>query len=132
MVSDRVGDFIVRLQNAAMIGKRDIATPYSTHLEAIAKKLKELGYLGTVEVKEKDGVKRLLMVTLSYDGQDRPKLRGVKRVSTPGRRLYAPRTEAHKVKGGLGARVFSTSVGILSDAQVRKQGIGGEALFDIW
>lgn len=132
MVSDRVGDFIIRLQNAAMIGKRDVATPYSAHLEAIAKKLKELGYLDAVDLKEKDGVKRSLVVELSLDAQEKPKLHGVKRVSTPGRRLYAGSGEAHRVKGGTGARIFSTSVGILSDGQVRKQGVGGEALFDIW
>ena len=132
MVSDRVGDFIIRLQNAAMINKREVATPYSAHLEAIARTLKELGYLDSVEIKEKDGVKRSLAVELSFDEQDRAKLHGVKRISTPGRRLYAPYTKAHRVKAGAGSRVFSTSVGILSDAQVRKQGVGGEALFEIW
>ena len=132
MVSDRVGDFIIRLQNAAMIAKREVVTPYSNHLEAIATKLRELGYLDSVDVKEKEGAKRSLVVTLRYNEQGKPKLRGVKRVSTPGRRLYATSAEAHKVKGGTGSRVLSTSVGILTDSQARKQHVGGEALFDIW
>lgn len=130
MVSDRVGDFIVRLQNAAMIGKREVTAPYSSHLSAIAKKLKELGFLSEVRV---DGdEKKTLEVVLAYDERGAAKLRGVKRVSKPGRRLYAPHTEAHSVKGGTGARVLSTSAGILTDAEARKGRIGGENLFEIW
>jgi small subunit ribosomal protein S8 len=130
MVSDRVGDFIVRLQNAAMIGKREVVAPYSSHLSAIAKKLKELGFLSEVRV---DGdEKKTLEVVLAYDERGAAKLRGVKRVSKPGRRLYAPHTEAHSVKGGTGARVLSTSAGILTDKEARKNRVGGENLFEIW
>ncbi len=134
MVTDRVGDFIIRLQNAAMIGKRTVTAPYSLHILAIAKKLKELGFVTHVETKEKEegSVKKNLIVTLSYSEKGEAKLRGVKRISKPGRRLYAPHTEAHRVRGGVGARLLSTSVGILSDAEARKQKVGGEDLFEIW
>ncbi len=134
MVSDRVGDFIIRLQNAARIGKRDVGVPYSGHLLAIAKKLKELGFLSAVEVKtqEGEGVKKLFTVTLAYDDRGLPKLRGVKRVSKPGRRLYAAHTAAHRVKGGTGARILSSSSGIISDREARKNKVGGEELFEIW
>lgn len=134
MVTDRVGDFIIRLQNAALIGTRDVSVAYSGHLAAIAKKLKELGFLTHVEVKTKEGdeVKKSLVVTLAYDEHDQAKLRGVKRISKPGRRLYAPHTGAHKVKGGTGARLISSSVGIISDAESRKNRHGGEELFEIW
>ncbi len=134
MVSDRVGDFIIRLQNAARIGKREVAVPYSGHLLAIAKKLKELGFLDALEVKMKEGesVKKLLTVTLAYDNRGFPKLRGVKRVSKPGRRLYAAHTAAHRVKGGTGARILSSSSGIISDREARKNKVGGEELFEIW
>jgi small subunit ribosomal protein S8 len=134
MVSDRVGDFIIRLQNAAMIGKPEVSVPYSVHLVAIAKKLKELGFLTSVDVKAKgeSEVKKEVVVTLAYDERGVPKLRGVKRVSKPGRRLYAPHTAAHKVKGGTGARILSSSSGIISDAEARKSRVGGEELFEIW
>ncbi len=134
MVSDRVGDFIIRLQNAAMIGKRDVSLPYSNHLSSIAKKLEQLGFLTAVGTKEKEeeSVKKTLVVTLAYDEKGTPRLRGVKRVSKPGRRLYSPHTSAHRVRGGVGARLLSTSVGILSDAEARKAKVGGEDLFEIW
>lgn len=140
MVTDRVGDFIIRLQNAAMIGKAEIRVPYSVHLAAIAKKLKEIGFLTSVEVKARvsrkaeDGhaIQKDLVVELTYDERGVPKLRGVKRISKPGRRLYAPHTSAHKVKGGTGARILSSSLGIISDAEARKNKVGGEDLFEIW
>ncbi len=134
MVTDRVGDFIIRLQNAAMVGKQSVTASYSTHILSIAKKLKELGFVASVEVKEKEegSVKKTLIVTLSYSEKGRPRLRGVKRISKPGRRLYAPHTAAHRVRGGTGARIISTSAGILSDVEARKQKVGGEELFEIW
>lgn len=134
MVTDRVGDFIIRLQNAAMVGKTEASLPYSGHLFAIAQKLKELGFLTRVEVKTKEGdtVKKTFTVSLAYDERGTPKLRGVKRISKPGRRLYAPYTAVHKVKGGTGARIISSPAGILSDAEARKAHVGGEDLFEIW
>jgi|SRR3989344_1807891 len=134
MNTDRVGDFIIRLQNAAMIGKREVSAPFSSHLLAIAKKLKELGFLSavTTDVKDEDSVKKTLIVTLAYDERDNAKLRGVKRISKPGRRLYASHATSHKVKGGTGARILSTPSGIISDSEARKIRVGGEELFEIW
>lgn len=134
MVTDRVGDFIIRLQNAASIGKREVMIPYSLHLFAIAKKLKELGFLTSVEVNAKgeSEVKKEIAILLAYDAHDVPKLRGVKRISKPGRRLYTPSMGAHKVKGGTGARIISSPAGIISDTEARKDNVGGEDLFEIW
>lgn len=134
MVTDRVGDFIIRLQNAAMVGKKEVVVPYSAHLATIAKKLKELGFVASVEAKAKgeSEVKKDLVVALAYDERGVAKLRGVKRISKPGRRLYVPFTEAHRVKGGTGARIISTSAGILSDKEARASRAGGENLFEIW
>ncbi len=134
MVTDRIGDFIIRLQNAARIGKPEVSMPYSSHVLAIAKKLKELGFLTAVEVKTKgdSDVQKEFVATLAYDAHGQPKLRGVKRISKPGRRLYVPSAEAHAVKGGTGVRVISSSMGIVSDAEARKSHVGGENLFEIW
>ena len=134
MVTDRIGDFIIRLQNAARIGKPEVSMPYSSHVLAIAKKLKELGFLTAVEVKTKgdSDVQKEFVATLAYDAHGQPKLRGVKRISKPGRRLYVPSAETHSVKGGTGVRVISSSMGIVSDAEARKSHVGGENLFEIW
>ena len=135
MVSDRVGDFIIRLQNAAMVGKREILVPRSGHLVAIAKKLRELGFIEKVEdmpaQTDQPGAYSFT-VTLAYNEKGIPRLSGVKRLSKPGRRLYAPSTEAHRVKGGTGARILSSSHGIVSDTEARRDRVGGEALFEIW
>ena len=134
MTSDRVGDFIIRLQNASMIGSKTVVAPYSSHIEAIARKLKSLGYLSDVEVVAigDSEVKKNLKVTLVYGDKGEPKLRGVKRISKPGRRLYVGHEDAHSVAGGTGARIISTPSGILTDREARKTHVGGENLFEIW
>lgn len=130
MVSDRVGDFIIRLKNAGAIGRADVSVPYSSHLEAIAKKLKELGFIANVSVSKKEP--KALEVTLAYDERGDHKIRGVKRVSKPGRRLYTPARGAHSVKNGSGALILSTPRGVLSDKEARRVRAGGETLFEVW
>ncbi len=130
MTSDRVGDFIVQLHNASMVEKPVVSLPHSNHLEEIARKLKELGFVTKVEVEGE--IKKRLVVTLAFDDRGAPKIRGVRRISKPGRRLYVSSQEAHRVKGGTGARLVSTPKGIMSDAEARKMHAGGEDLFQIW
>ncbi len=130
MITDRVGDFIIRLKNAGAIGNQVVSAPYSKHIEAIAHKLAELGFVGRVEVSKKDP--RVLEVTLAYDAKGNHKIHDVKRISKPGRRMYVPAHEAHTVKNGLGARILSTPKGILSDKEARKVRAGGETLFEVW
>ena len=134
MVSDRVGDFIVRLTNAGAVKKLSVSVPYSAHLEAIARKLKSLGYVGNVSIEEneKTPAKRTLEIALIYDAHGESKIRGVKRISKPGRRLYANHKQVHTVKNGVGVQVISTPKGILSDREARKQSAGGETMFEIW
>ncbi|HYF29196.1 MAG TPA: 30S ribosomal protein S8, partial [Candidatus Paceibacterota bacterium] len=103
MVSDRVGDFIIRLKNAGAIGKTSVAVPYSKHVEEIAKKLQALGFVKSVEASKNPYE---FEVTLAYDERGRSKIRGVKRISKPGRRLYTPSTKAHNVKNGAGSRIL--------------------------
>jgi small subunit ribosomal protein S8 len=130
MITDRVGDFIIRLKNAGAIGNQIVSVPYSKHLEAIANKLKDLGFVERVEVSKKGHGS--LEVTLAYDAHGKHKIHDVKRISKPGRRMYVPAREAHTVKNGLGARVLSTPKGILSDKEARKVRAGGETLFEVW
>ncbi|MFZ1987761.1 MAG: 30S ribosomal protein S8 [Minisyncoccia bacterium] len=130
MITDRVGDFIIRLKNAGAIQKETVSLPFSKHLAQIAMKLMALGFVASVETKDKPT--KTLVVTLAYDAQGNPKIHGVKRTSKPGRRLYVAAREAHQVKNSEGARIISTPKGILSDAEARKVRVGGEDLFQIW
>lgn len=134
MTSDRVGDFIIRLKNSGAVGKKEVRLPYTSHLESIAKKLHALGYVGAIssDAKDEKGIKKELVVGLLYDTNGKAKIKGVQRISKPGRRLYAHADEAHGIKGGMGARIFSTPAGIMSDREARKIHAGGESLFDIW
>lgn len=129
MVTDRVGDFIIRLKNAGAINKPTISVPYSKHVEEIANKLKTLGFVADVSKGKKPYT---FEVTLAYDDRGRPRIRGVKRISKPGRRLYTSSQNAHAVKNGLGKRILSTPRGVLTDAEARKVRAGGEDLFEIW
>jgi small subunit ribosomal protein S8 len=134
MTSDRVGDFITRIKNASAIGKPEVRAPYSAHLTALAKKLSALGFVGKVSTESvgQSETKKALVVELLYAPSGEARIRGVKRLSKPGRRLYAAHTEAHRVAGGTGARILSTNRGILSDAEARRDRAGGEELFEIW
>ncbi len=128
MVSDKVGDFIIRLKNAGAVSHKSIDVPYSAYLETIANKLREIGFVGDVEKTNE----RTLRVGLLYDAKNAARIHGVRRISKPGRRLYISHIDAHTVAGGTGARILSTPKGILSDAQARRTRIGGESLFEIW
>jgi small subunit ribosomal protein S8 len=131
MITDPVGDFIVRLKNAGDARKTVVAVPYSKLKNAIALVLKQHGFV--TEVSETgSGIKRTLSVTLAYDADGAPKIRGAKRISKPGRRLYAGVKDVHPVRYGKGIMVLSTPRGILSDAEARKLRAGGETLFSIW
>ena len=130
MVSDTIGDFIIQLKNAGMVKKDQVAIPYSGLKHRIAAKLAEKGYVGAVEVNGKE-VKKSLLVTLKYEG-GRHQISGVKRISKPGRRLYAKAAEIYPVKFGKGSLILSTPAGILTDEEAREARVGGEQLFMIW
>ncbi len=131
MVSDTVGDFIIQLKNAGMVGKKEVSLPYSKLKHAIAQKLIEKGYIVSAEETGKTVAKNLAVV-LKYDEGGHHQIRGVQRISKPGRRLYAKATDIYPVKFGKGHMVLSTPVGILTDDEARKQHVGGEQLFKIW
>jgi len=130
MVSDTVGDFIIQLKNAGMVGKSGVVLPYSKLKASIADKLKDVGYVAEVETKGKD-INKTLEVTLRYDNGSHS-INGVKRVSKPGRRLYSKVAEIYPIKFGKGHLFLSTPAGILTGEEARKQNVGGEQLFIIW
>ncbi len=131
MVGDPVGDFIVRLANATAIKKASVSVPFSSFKMAIAEKLRDAGFLKSIEKKGKK-VRKTLDIALKYDEAGRSAIEGVKRISKPGRRMYKNAREIVPVRYGQGALLLSTPKGVLTDKEARKQNIGGEALFEIW
>lgn len=130
MVSDVIGDFIIRLKNAGAVGKKEVAVPYSKLRHAIAEKLVAAGYIEKAEQQGKK-VQKTLAVTLKYEG-GKHSISGVKRVSKPGRRLYTKVADIHRVKFGHGHMILSTPAGILTSEEAKAQNVGGEQLFIIW
>ncbi len=130
MVSDTVGDFIIQLKNGGMAGKDTVTLPYSKLKHAVATKLVAAGYLAAAE-KQNKKVGANLVVTLKYNDA-KHHINGVKRISKPGRRLYAKAAELYPVKFGKGHMILSTPAGILTGEEARKQSVGGEQLFIIW
>lgn len=131
MISDSVGDLLIRLKNAGAVGKESVSIPYSALKHAIAEKLKSAGYVSAVEKKGKK-IRKTLDVMLKYDASGRHSIEGVKRISKPGRRIYRSVREIVPVRYGHGHLILSTPKGILTGAEARKEKVGGEALFEIW
>jgi small subunit ribosomal protein S8 len=131
MVGDTIGDFIIRLKNAGAVGKATVSVPYSKLRHAIADKLVAAGYLAAVEAHGKTVQQKTLEVTLRYE-HGAHRISGVKRISKPGRRLYAKVTDLHPVKFGKGHLILSTPAGILTNEEAKAKQVGGEQLFIIW
>lgn len=131
MVSDKIGDFIIRLKNAGVVGHETVSVPYSNLRHAIADKLVAAGYIESATVKGKTAQTKTLEVTLKYEDK-KHRISGVKRISKPGRRLYTKVADIHRVKFGQGHMILSTPAGILTNDEARQQNVGGEQLFMIW
>jgi small subunit ribosomal protein S8 len=131
MVNDPIGDFIIQLKNAGMVGKASVQIPYSKLKHAVADKLVETGFVTSTE-KHGKKVKKMLEVVLKYDAKGAHQIQGVKRISKPGRRLYVGVAEIFPVKFGKGKRILSTPAGILTGEEAKEKNVGGEELFIIW
>lgn len=125
-MTDPIADMLTRLRNAAAVGKTTVELPQSKVKQAIAEVLKSAGYLSAVGVKDRT----LTLELAATDGA--PKLSGIKRVSKPGRRMYLSKAELPAVRRGLGTGVVSTSAGVMTVADAKKQGLGGELLLEVF
>ncbi len=125
-MTDPIADMLVRIRNAAAVGKPTVKMPSSKTKVAIAKVLKEEGYIGGSRVTE-NGAKAELEVELKYF-EGRPVIETLKRVSRSGLRNYRGKDELPRVLNGLGIAIISTSKGIMTDSQARHNGVGGEVL----
>lgn len=123
-------DLIIRLKNGYMADNEVVVSPYSKFREAALKKIQSLGYVSSYTVEEQDG-KKYLHIVLRYISK-RPAISDVRIFSTPGRRLYQTVRDMKPVRGGYGYAILSTSQGILTNIEAKKQNIGGELLFHVW
>jgi small subunit ribosomal protein S8 len=125
-MTDPIADMLTRIRNGQKARKVSVSMPSSTAKVAVAKVLQDEGYI-TGYSTEADGVKSELSVELKYF-EGAAVIENVQRVSKPGLRIYRGTEDLPKVLGGLGVAIISTSAGVMSDRQARKQGIGGEVL----
>jgi small subunit ribosomal protein S8 len=126
-MTDPIADFLTRIRNGQASGKTEISAPSSKVKVAIAKVLKDEGYIHDFAARSSDEGKATLDVQLKYH-QGRPVIDRLERISRPGLRVYRGKDELPKVLGGLGVVIVSTSQGVMTDAQARAAGHGGEVL----
>jgi small subunit ribosomal protein S8 len=130
-MTDPISDFLARLRNAIMARKTQIELPASQVKLKLAELMRDEGYLTAVAFNA-EGPQGTISVTLRWDAQNRPAITGLRRVSRPGQRAYAGKDSIKKVRGGLGVSIVSTSKGLLTDREARKQGVGGEVVCEVW
>jgi small subunit ribosomal protein S8 len=131
VMTDPVADMLARIRNANLAYKDEVLLPASTLKERIAEILAREGYVAGTTV-EGEGKDRTLRLQLKYGPKRERTITGMKRVSKPGRRVYADHGDIPRVLGGLGIAIVSTSKGLLTDRQAKKLGIGGEILAYVW
>ena len=130
-MTDPIADMLTRMRNANRVFKNTVSMPASRLKAGIAEILKTEGFIKDYKV-EKAGVTSELKIFLKYAPNRIRAINGLRRISKPGLRVYARKDQVPRVLGGLGIAVLSSSQGIMSDKQARKQGVGGEVLCYVW
>jgi small subunit ribosomal protein S8 len=130
-VSDPVADFLTCVRNAIQARQRKVDVPASNLKQEIAKCLLRERFINNFKRIE-DGKQGTLRLYLKYNADDMNVISGIKRLSTPGRRVYVPKTGIPRVMGGLGTTIVSTSKGVMTDREAREAGLGGELLAQVW
>ena len=130
VVTDTIADMLTRIRNANRNRAKEVSMPSSKMKQEIAKILKEEGFVEDYKV-EKNDVQDTLTLTLKYANKERV-ITGLKRISKPGLRVYAGADELPTVLNGLGIAIISTSKGIMTDKEARKNSLGGEVIAYVW
>ena len=125
-MTDPIADMFTRIRNAQATGKRSVGMPASRVKQAIANLLKDEGYVGEVTLTTVENKPRLEIELRYYEGK--PVIARIERISRSGLRVYRGKAELPKILNGLGISIVSTSSGIMTDAQARKKGLGGEVI----
>ncbi|HEY3353309.1 MAG TPA: 30S ribosomal protein S8 [Polyangia bacterium] len=130
-MTDPIADMLTRIRNAIISRKTKVEMPSSKLKVRLAELLRNEGYISTFTVNEEKRGSSLL-VELRYDRENRNAIIGLRRVSKPGQRRYVKTDDIPRVRSGLGVAVLSTSKGIMTDREARKQGLGGELMCEVW
>ena len=129
-MQDPIADMLTRLRNAGKAAKRTVSMPSSKMKVAIANVLKEEGFIGDAIVEGEGAIKELTITVKYFQGT--PVIETLKRISTPGLRVYAEKDKLPSVNGGMGVALISTSKGVMTDKAARQAGIGGEVICSIF
>ena len=130
-ITDPIADMLTRLRNAGSAKHESVEVPASKMKKAIAQILYEEGYIKSYKVVE-DGPQGTIKITLKYLADGTRAISGLRRISKPGLRIYAPAQELPQVLRGLGIAIISTSKGVMTDKKAREENVGGEVLAFIW
>ena len=130
-ISDPIADMLTRIRNAVMVRHESVMIPASRMKLAIARILKEEGFINDYEV-IRGKPHRTIKIYLKYSDKNQPVLSGLERVSKPGLRVYVQQKEIPRVYGGLGITIVSTPKGVMTGQQAWRQGVGGELLCYVW
>ena len=131
LCNDPIADMLTRIRNALIARHETVTIPASNMKKSIAQILLDEGYVKSVDYID-DGLQGQIKIVLKYAQGKESVIKGLKRISTPGLRVYAKNEEIPKVLGGLGIAIISTSKGVMADKEARKAGVGGEVLAYIW
>lgn len=135
VLTDPIGDMLTRIRNANTVYRESVDMPSSKIKVAVAEILKREGYIkdyAVLEEEAKGSKRQVLRIFLKYGPGKERVIRGIKRVSKPGRRIYVDKRSLPKVIGGYGLAVISTSAGLMTDEEARRRGLGGEVLCYVW
>ena len=130
MYTDPISDMLTRIRNAIRVNKTELVLPYSKFKHSLANVLLKEGFISGVN--ELPGRMKMLQINLKYDNGGGSVITDLKRVSSPGQRIYLPSGRIPRTNGGFGITVVSTSKGLLTDKQARKEKMGGEVICQVW
>ena len=131
-VTDPISDMLTRIRNAVQVRHEAVEVPASRMKSSLLKLLSDEGFITSFKSVDKDSVNKKLEVQLRYYEDKTPVIQGLKRVSKPGLRVYVGKNEVPRYFGGIGVAFMSTSKGVMTGQQARRQGVGGELLFYVW
>lgn len=130
--TDPISDMLTRLRNAINATHETVEIPASKLKIKIAEVLKKEGYINSYELMEEDKVRRKIKISLKYGPRGEKLITGIKKVSAPGLKVYTKSKDAPRILDGLGVSIISTSKGLMTDRQARKEKVGGEVLCQVW
>ena len=130
--NDTISDMLTRIRNACLVKQSTTQVPSTKMTRNIARVLQSEGFIGEYE-ETGEGIEKYLVISLKYKGKNRqPIINTLKRVSKPGLRVYSKQKDIPRVLGGIGIAIVSTSRGVMSDREARRQRVGGEVLCYVW